>query len=208
MGRKSMVEVRRDEITSAVQRCIVRHGLADTTMAMVAEEAGMQRSAISHFLGSREDVITAAIERSCDYYIDLILQVVGEVPPERAAEALVKELIGGKRAEPRAMVLFDEIITLAHHHDKACQSIERAYEVLRSELEKALEARNPAAPPSDRTAVARALMLLIDNEERFRVLDLFPDEGDATRRAAAMLLSRLDDATSERHDSQAQARSS
>ena len=113
MGRKSMVEVRRDEITSAVQRCIVRHGLADTTMAMVAEEAGMQRSAISHFLGSREDVITAAIERSCDYYIDLILQVVGEVPPERAAEALVNELIGGKRAEPRAMVLFDEIITLA-----------------------------------------------------------------------------------------------
>ena len=40
--------------------------------SMVRDEAGMKRSAIAHFLGNREAVIAAAIERSCEYYIDLV----------------------------------------------------------------------------------------------------------------------------------------
>ena len=89
MGRKSMVAIRRAEIVDAVQRCIVRKGLASTTMADVAHEAGMQRSAISHFLGSRDDVVAAAIERSCAYYIELIETIVAEHLPEQIGRAHV-----------------------------------------------------------------------------------------------------------------------
>jgi AcrR family transcriptional regulator len=190
VGRKSVVAVRRTEIVDAVQRCIVRKGLAATTMADVAREAGMQRSAISHFLGTRDEVITAAIERSCDYYIELIGTVVAEHPPERRSQALVDELIGGKRADPDAMVLFDEIVALAHHDERARTEVERAYGVLDHELKAALRARYPGAPSRDRTAVAHALVLLIDNEERFRVLGL--SDSRAARHAAQTLLDSLD----------------
>jgi AcrR family transcriptional regulator len=190
MGRRSMVAIRRAEIVDAVQRCIVRKGLASTTMADVAREAGMQRSAISHFLGSREDVVTAAIERSCDYYIELIETIVAEHPPERRAGALVDELIGGKRAAPEAMVVFDEIVALAHHDERARSEVERAYGVLDRELKTALHARYPDAPSRDRAAVAHALVLLIDNAERFRVLGL--SDGREARAAAQRLLQSLD----------------
>ena len=190
MGRKSVVAVRRAEIVDAVQRCIVRKGLAATTMADVAREAGMQRSAISHFLGNRDDVVTAAIERSCDYYIELVETVASEHPPERRAQALVEELIGGKRATPDAMVLFDEIVALAHHDEQARKEVERAYGVLARELRAALQARYPDASSQDRTAVAHALALLIDNEERFRVLGL--SDSRAAGRAAQTLLDSLD----------------
>ena len=192
MGRKSMVAIRRAEIVDAVQRCIVRKGLAETTMADVAHEAGMQRSAISHFLGNRDAVISAAIERSCDYYIELVETVASEHPPERRAQALVDDLIGGKRATPDAMVLFDEIVALAHHDQRARAEVERAYGVLERELEAALRARYPAAPSRDRTTVIHALVLLIDNEERFRVLGLA--DSRAARQAAQRLLDSLESA--------------
>jgi AcrR family transcriptional regulator len=189
VGRKSVATIRRAEIVDAVQRCVVRKGLAAATMADVAREAGMQRSAISHFLGNREDVVSAAIERSCDYYIELIEAIVAEHPPERRVHALVDDLIGGKRANPDAMVLFDEIVAIAHHDEHARSEVERAYGVLDRELKAALRARYPDAPSRDRTAVAHALVLVIDNEERFRVLGL--SNGRAARAAAGMLLDSL-----------------
>ena len=192
MGRRSMVAIRREEIVDAVQRCVVRYGLADTTMAKVAEEAGMQRSAISHFLGNRDDVIAATVERSCQYYVDLIRQIVAEAPPEKAADALVDELVGGKRAAPQAMVLFDEILTLAHHDRRAQAAIHDAYGVLDHELRKGLRARFPDARPKDVAMVARTLMLLIDNEERFRVLDMSPNKGRDIRQAARSLMAVLE----------------
>ena len=87
MGRKSMVGIRREEIVDAVQRCIMTHGMADTTMAKVAEEAGMKRSAVSHFLGNREAVIAAAVERSCDYYINVIEAIEAAHEPQDAPGA-------------------------------------------------------------------------------------------------------------------------
>jgi AcrR family transcriptional regulator len=194
MGRKSMVEIRRVEIIDAVVRCIIREGLSATTMAKVADEAGMQRSAISHFLGTRDDVISAAIERSCDYYVALIEEIVEESPAEARARALVDQLIGGRRAAPDAMIVFDEIVALAHHDPVARAEVARAYGVLDRELKAALRARYPAAPSRDRSAVAHALVLLIDNEERFRVLGLSngADPGRRTRLTAYTLLESLD----------------
>lgn len=190
MGRKSVAAIRRAEIVDAVQRCIVRQGLAATTMADVAKDAGMQRSAISHFLGTRDDVVTAAIERSCDYYVELVEAVAAEHSPEDRALALLDDLIGGKRATPDAMVLFDEIVALAHHDERVRTEVARAYGVLDRELKAALQARYPDAPPSDRAAVAHALLLLIDNEERFRVLGL--SNGGHARAAAGKLLDTLE----------------
>lgn len=107
-----------------------------------------QRSAISHFLGNRDAVIAAVVERSCDYYIDLIETIAAENEPADVPDALVAELIGGKRADPGAMVLFDEILTLSHHDDQARGEIERAYGVLDRVLLEGL------ARPLSRSSVA------------------------------------------------------
>lgn len=172
VGRPSKVDVRREEIVDAVQRCIVQFGLAETTMAKVAAEAGMQRSAISHFLGNRDAVISAAVERSCDYYIELLESIGAEYEPADVPLAIVTDVIGRHRADSAAMVLFDEVLTLAHHDDYAKAEVKRAYDALERRLLEGLAARYPESSTKERATVAHALLLLIDNAERFRVLGL------------------------------------
>jgi AcrR family transcriptional regulator len=167
-----MVEVRREEIIDAVQRCIVRFGLAETTMAKVAAEAGMQRSAISHFLGNRDAVIGAAIERSCGYYIEVLESIGAENEPADVPLAIVTEVMGRHRVDAAAMVLFDEVLVLAHHDEAARAEVKRAYETLECHVLGGLAARYPESSAKERASVAHALVLLIDNEERFRVLGL------------------------------------
>ena len=189
-----MVEVRRDEIIDAVQRCIVEYGLADTTMAKVADEAGMQRSAISHFLGNRDDVIAAAVERSCEHYVATLMAIVEENDPADRLDAILDGLIGGKRVHEHAMVLFDEVLTLGHHDEHARLAIEQAMFTLEAELKKALAVRVPTVDSRRRADVAYALLLIIDNEERFRVLGFSERKypGRRARAAAATLIDSLE----------------
>jgi AcrR family transcriptional regulator len=62
MGRKSRAEERREEILAAFERCIGRDGI-DVPLERIADEAGVQRSLIRHYLGNREDVVNQVIAR-------------------------------------------------------------------------------------------------------------------------------------------------
>jgi TetR/AcrR family transcriptional repressor of bet genes len=200
MGRKSMVDVRREEIIDAAQACIVEYGLANTTMAKVADHAGMQRSAISHFLGNRDDVIAVTVERSVQHYHAVLAQLVEESTPEQQVDAILDGLIGGNRVSDDAMVLFDEIIGLGHHDEQARRTVEFTFSKLYDELLVGLEAQFPDARPSDRRDTGKALVLLIDNAERFRVLGLTDSKqpGLPARNACRTLLTALADSGSHR----------
>jgi AcrR family transcriptional regulator len=63
MGRPSLTEVRREEILDAFERCVARYGLEGTSLERVAEEAGMKRSILRHYIGNREDLIDALAQR-------------------------------------------------------------------------------------------------------------------------------------------------
>lgn len=57
MPRPSQKTERLNEILQAFQRCILRHGLAGSSLELVAKEAGLQRSLIRHFAGNRDELI-------------------------------------------------------------------------------------------------------------------------------------------------------
>ena len=113
-------------------------------------------------------------------------------PPSESVDAIIDGLIGGARVDPQAMVLFDEILTVAHHDERACGEVERAYGVLSARIGDGLSARFPGAPEEDRAVVARALVQLSDNEYRFRALGFSDaDAAERSRAAARMLLRGL-----------------
>jgi AcrR family transcriptional regulator len=63
MARPKVGEDRRAQILAAFEACVVRKGLAQTTLVEVAEEAGQPRSLVRYFIGNRADMVSALIDR-------------------------------------------------------------------------------------------------------------------------------------------------
>lgn len=63
MPRPKVSEERREEILKAFEACVVRKGLAETTLEDVAKESGYPRPLVRYFIGNRDKMVTCLIER-------------------------------------------------------------------------------------------------------------------------------------------------
>jgi AcrR family transcriptional regulator len=63
MGRKNLSAERIPQILDAFERCIVKYGLAGSSLERVAQEAGVSRTLIHHYIGGRETLLEAMLER-------------------------------------------------------------------------------------------------------------------------------------------------
>ncbi|MBR1177145.1 TetR/AcrR family transcriptional regulator [Bradyrhizobium sp. KB893862 SZCCT0404] len=54
---------RKDEILAAFEACVVRNGLANTTLEDIAREAGQPRSLVRYFAGNRDELTSLLIDR-------------------------------------------------------------------------------------------------------------------------------------------------
>lgn len=77
---------RRDALIDAVFRCVVRDGLAATTTAAVAEEAGVSKGVIHYYFRDKIALLEAAFERVLDGFHEALAR------QPHAGGALVDEL--------------------------------------------------------------------------------------------------------------------
>lgn len=62
MGRRSVREVRRAELTAAFARVLAHHGYAGATIAAVAEEAGVAPGLVHHHFKGKADLLESLLE--------------------------------------------------------------------------------------------------------------------------------------------------
>ncbi len=62
MPRKSLKEIRSEQILAAYATYITRYGLEGATQERIAEPAGVKRLIFRHYLGNREEMIDALID--------------------------------------------------------------------------------------------------------------------------------------------------
>ena len=62
VGRPSLAVERRAQVLSAFARCVARAGFAGTSLENIAEEAGLARGHVRHYLGNRHDQMMALAE--------------------------------------------------------------------------------------------------------------------------------------------------
>ena len=70
MGRPKLDDVRRPQILDAFAACVARYGIDGSTLDRVAEEAGVTRALVRHYLGNRDEVVVALAEHVTDRDID------------------------------------------------------------------------------------------------------------------------------------------
>jgi len=76
MGRKSLKAERVTQILDAFERCMEKKGLESTTLENVAEEAGVARRIIRHYVGNRDDLIQAAVERIINNFTHQVFEEI------------------------------------------------------------------------------------------------------------------------------------
>jgi AcrR family transcriptional regulator len=151
-----MAADRRRQVLDAFIELIAVGGLESVTLDDVAGLAGVQRSAIRHYIGNRPDLVEAATERLTERYVDAFRSAVGADPSSRE---IVKFLFAGEWStamgeEDRALgVLFQE----AARNTNTRHLLKLAYQALLDEVAGAIRRDQPC---TDEKAAAVAYQII------------------------------------------------
>jgi len=86
----------RARLLEAAIDCLAEHGWTATTVAVVAERAGVSRGAAQHHFPTREDLFTAAVEHMAVIRAAQVKHELGDSADPAAVIAHVMELFSGK----------------------------------------------------------------------------------------------------------------
>ena len=93
--RQDRSRATRQRLLEAAADCLARLGWSGSTVAVVAERAGVTRGALQHHFPTREDLFTAAVEHVADERIAFMRARLDELPERRPArtEAVVEMIV-------------------------------------------------------------------------------------------------------------------
>ena len=87
--------VTRQRLLEAAAECLAEAGWSGSTVAMVAERAGVTRGALQHHFPTREDLFTAAIEHVAEERLAFVRAQAADLPPHgrKRTEAVVEMVV-------------------------------------------------------------------------------------------------------------------
>jgi AcrR family transcriptional regulator len=191
VGRPSLAATRREQLLDAVQACILHHGLAGTTLARIAAEAGMAPSIIRHYLGNKDAVIAAAVERALRNVRAVVVDAVAELPPRDRLAAQLDVLFDPALAVPEINQLIDELVAASYVDPTTHARMRELYEQFTGLMEEGVDGAYPFAPPQARATVAHGVLALAHAAATFHWLDFAPANYARARAAAQTLVDGL-----------------
>ncbi|MEO1656954.1 MAG: TetR/AcrR family transcriptional regulator [Pseudomonadota bacterium] len=115
MPRPRLDIERSAQILEAFERCVMRQGLANTSLTDVANEAGLPRPLVRHFVGNRDDMVTKLFDGMIDR-AESQLEAVAEAD-ELPLAARLDLLFAGVFANETSNALIGELWYLAERDE-------------------------------------------------------------------------------------------
>jgi AcrR family transcriptional regulator len=192
MPRPSLAPKRREQILDGVETCIIKHGLKNVTFERIAEEAGVQPSLIPHYFGSKQAVMSAAVERTLDNVITLVDEMVGESEGPDVLKMLLDLVFSGALTIPQIGQMADELIAVSYFDEDTRVRLVDMYKHLNQLAVDAVRQAYPEVPHEHADAVAYGLLLISDANNTFACIGFEPDYNERARYAAERLIASLD----------------
>ncbi len=113
MGRPDLTELRTKQILDAFERCVGQVGLEASSLERIAQEAGMKRSILRHYVGNREELVVALTRRVVGKYRETLVDMAGSIAPPGRVEQLIRILLPAQSPETTASIVVIESLIAA-----------------------------------------------------------------------------------------------
>lgn len=160
MGRKSLKEERVSQILDAFERCLELKGLESTTLDNVAEEAGVARRIIRHYIGNREDLIQTAVDRLIEKFTQQVFLFINAAEGEERFEAGFEYIFSKAFNELPINRQVAALLPASLHDEKVRQAVKKMYDAFHMGVDQQLAEYCPTAPEKERQQVAYSVMCL------------------------------------------------
>ena len=193
MPRPSLKEQRTEEILDAFARCVARYGVEGSTLERIAEEAGVQRPILRHYIGNKDELIVALgarIERTFDAATDELFEML---PETGRVDWLVEALFHPEsQTGAQDLAIAQALISASELYPDIADKL-RAW-VLKFDhlLAQELAVEYPAASGADIEAVSFGILSIYFNIDALNPLGLPTRFSDNAKRAARHLIATLE----------------
>jgi TetR/AcrR family transcriptional repressor of bet genes len=95
MAKRSIKEMRRDELMDAAIEAIGEHGIVNATVAIIAGKAGMSAGLVNHYFESKQELLALTLRSLSNLFRKDILDIL---PPNATPAQRLKAIVDGSFA--------------------------------------------------------------------------------------------------------------
>lgn len=189
-GRPSVAAERSAAVLAAYIELVAETSDPGVTISQIADRAEVSRTAVAHFVGSRDELVGAAIAELAQRYETRLRATVG---PEPQIDALLDALFdddwsAGRHVDDRA---FDILGQLAQAHPAAARAVHAAYQSLVDELACSIMRTVVDASAPDSRGAAAVIASITEFHPFLRQIGLDTGPTGAPRQAADTIVRSL-----------------
>ncbi len=128
MGRKSLATQRREQIIRALNRCISKYGLQNTSIKKIAEEAGVQPGILHHYFKDRDEIVEELVRKIVDEMTASYLAEIGDhSDPETRFKKAVEFMFGPQMVNTEYASFFYDCWAEARRNERIRESFRMLY---------------------------------------------------------------------------------
>ena len=191
MPRPSLKNARTEEIFDALMRTVARYGLEGATLARIAEEAGIARPLLRHYLGNREDMIAQFLGHVMERFQQLTQSLFDTLGAEDRLEALINTLFASPYHASENAAVFQALVAASERHNQIREPLLNFVLEFEARLTAEILREKPTANKTAARVVAAGLTGIYFNTDA--ITPLKPGEVwvEQQKQAALLLLSTL-----------------
>lgn len=190
MPRAKMDTTRQEQILAALEACILEKGLAQTSLNDVAEQAGLARPLVRHFVGNRNVMVERLFERLIDRG-EAQLEALSASKHPPSLKQRVDLLFGDLFSNRASNVVVSELWALARKNERIRPRLRALYDKVFDSLIDAMKTERLGKTRAQRRDAAYSLVSLAYGHASFREIDLAPGKKTSPRVTADLIISAL-----------------
>ncbi len=160
MGRASLKNERITQILDAYEYCLETRGFQGTTLDNVAEQAGLARRMIGHYIGNREALMTMAVARIVESFNQKAFSFVDELESTERIQAGLKYLFSEAFNQLPSTKMVASLLGVSLHDELVRGAVKSIYDSFLLGVDSELAKHIPNAPTESRGKVAFTIMSL------------------------------------------------
>ena len=193
MPRPSLKDQRSNEILDAYLTCVARFGLEGATQARIADEASVKRPLLRHYLGNKDEMITALADYVIAGFSESLIGLRQALPDDATPADLVDALFAeNSGTDPRLMLAYQALVTAVPDRPELRQGLVDSLTDFLDVVEAILRRSAPAASEANIRAVTQGISAIFVSMDALSALEPPETWRDDLRLSASLLASTLE----------------